>query len=105
MYMDKFGIENVRGGSCSQTDLTDEQIASIMRQLINANDICYVCRQSGHYMRDCRMRIGAEIRCSRCARTGHTVERCYASTHSNGHYFCNDNIVTDDNTERDEIKK
>lgn len=55
-YMDKFGIENVRGGSYCQVELSDDQYQSLIRELRNASDKCTRCGRSGHFVRDCYAR-------------------------------------------------
>lgn len=52
-YMDKYGIDNVRGGSYSQLKLDQSSIASLKREMNGANDKCNICGKSGHFMRDC----------------------------------------------------
>lgn len=52
-YMDLYGIDNVRGGSYSQMILNPDLIASIKRQLITANNLCYICGNGGHLTREC----------------------------------------------------
>jgi len=60
-YMDKYGIENVRGGSYCSVELTDEQITSIQKEIRGAND-----------------------KCSKCGRYNHFANKCYAKTDVDG---------------------
>ena len=53
IYMEKFGIDNVRGGSYSTIKLDKQQLHMIDRQLISANDKCFKCGQSGHFIKNC----------------------------------------------------
>lgn len=53
MYMDKYGIENVRGGSYSQIHLDEIQMYILRRELNNANDRCFECGGS-HFVHSCR---------------------------------------------------
>lgn len=52
-YMSYYGIENVRGGSYSNIDLTREQINAITMELRGSSDACFKCGNSGHFARDC----------------------------------------------------
>lgn len=53
MYMDKYGIENVRGGTYCQIHLDEILIAFIKKELNAANDKCYKCGSKGHFGRFC----------------------------------------------------
>ena len=51
-YMDKYGIDNVRGGSYSRLELTQEEKKSIQKELWGANDLCFLCGGE-HFVNDC----------------------------------------------------
>lgn len=53
IYMAKYGIENVRGGSFCQINLMTQTIKHITNMINNANDRCYNCDDGGHYAKDC----------------------------------------------------
>ena len=52
-YMEKQGIDNVRGGSFSQIKLSDEQIKLINQMIKGASDKCFKCGDSCHFIKDC----------------------------------------------------
>jgi len=52
-YMDRYGIENVRGGSYANTKLFDWQIKALEHELRGYNDLCFTCGKSGHYSSNC----------------------------------------------------
>ena len=61
LYMDKYGIENVRGGSFVSVKLDDNTITHLNQMSNGTNNNCF-----------------------RCGRTGHYASNCYAKTHING---------------------
>ncbi len=52
-YMDKYGIDNVRGGSYANIVLTDWQIKTILHELNSCNDLCFKCGSSTHFASKC----------------------------------------------------
>lgn len=53
-YMDKYGIPNVRGGSFSQFILPLQSVEIIKQMCKGANDKCFKCGESGHFIRECK---------------------------------------------------
>ncbi len=53
IYMDKYGIDNVRGGSYVQVNLDDTTVDSLNRLSRGTNDKCFKCGKSGHFVNDC----------------------------------------------------
>jgi hypothetical protein len=59
-YMDQFGINNVRGGSYSEIVLNSDKIKTIKRLLNSANDRCFKCGESDHFINNCPYKIKNE---------------------------------------------
>jgi hypothetical protein len=55
MYMNKFGIENVRGGSYSKINLEEYQIKAIEQELKSVNHLCFKCGKFGHFASNCKV--------------------------------------------------
>lgn len=53
-YMDKYGIDNVRGGTYSRIELTTEEKKYLEKELWGANDLCFLCGGE-HFVKDCPM--------------------------------------------------
>lgn len=53
IYMEKYGIDNVRGGSYTTTKLNQETINFLQKEIDSAQDKCRGCGQSGHFYRYC----------------------------------------------------
>ena len=52
-YMYKYGIDNVRGGSYIEIELTDLQKETLCKEIWGANDLCTRCGRSGHFIKNC----------------------------------------------------
>ncbi len=66
IYMSKYGIDNVRGGSYSNITLTISQIELLKREIYGSTGACFRCGRKGHFIKD-----------------------CYASTDINGNFLTN----------------
>jgi hypothetical protein len=54
IYMDKYGIDNVRGGSYVQIELSKDIIKFLKLSSNSSNDRCFNCGLSGHFIKDCK---------------------------------------------------
>ena len=53
----KHGIQNVRGGSWVQIQLTPEHYKFLERELMMNGNLCIMCGKSGHFIKQCPDRI------------------------------------------------
>ena len=77
--MKKYGVRNVRGGSWTKVNMTEAEIKRLEKR-INARGK----RRSKSSSTKKTTRAKKKISCTRCGRTSHTVEKCYARFHANG---------------------
>lgn len=52
-YMSTYGIDNVRGGSYTTVELSEEQKEFLTREIWGAKDLCARCGDAGHFIRHC----------------------------------------------------
>lgn len=57
IYMDRYGIDNVRGGSFVQVKLDEATINHLSQMSNGTNDKCFTCGKSGHFVRDCKKEV------------------------------------------------
>jgi len=56
-YMNKYGIDNVRGGAYVMDILPEDQINLLMREITMANDLCMYCGIGNHFISNCKSKI------------------------------------------------
>lgn len=93
-YMAKKGIDNVRGGSFSKIELTRNERDVIETMIKGAENKCYECGSTEHYIGDCTPIENkySSKKCYVCLRVGHLVENCYAKCKQNGDEIKNRNV-------------
>jgi predicted GIY-YIG superfamily endonuclease len=52
-YMNKYGIQNVRGGSYTEIHLNDFQMDTLKTEIWGAKNLCKQCGRSGHFAKTC----------------------------------------------------
>jgi predicted GIY-YIG superfamily endonuclease len=52
-YMNKHGIDNVRGGSYVELELSEFHMEALKMEIRGAKDLCKQCGRSGHFVKDC----------------------------------------------------
>jgi hypothetical protein len=73
--MEKYGIDNVRGGTFVQKDLSDEDKLIIKKMLDSSNNKCFNCSSLEHYVKDCPNNK-KQIICYKCGEPNHYANRC-----------------------------
>jgi len=94
IYMSKYGINNVRGGSYCRFEIPRYQLDSLKKELDTATDKCFLCGEKNHFVKECPLDfciiskkelVPDHIKmCYMCGRRGHCVQECYARSHVRG---------------------
>ncbi len=89
--MEKYGINNVRGGTFCELKLNKENLNTIKKMIDGSTDKCYICGTKGHFANNCDQDVDNVLEefenllvdndlCFRCYRKGHYATNCYAKT-------------------------
>jgi cellular nucleic acid-binding protein len=65
-YMEKYGIDNVRGGAYTQVNLPENARESLQREIRGASDVCFKCNRAGHWANRCYARTVQVWGCEYC---------------------------------------
>jgi hypothetical protein len=52
-YMEKYGINNVRGGTFCEIKLSKDNLETIKKMINSSTDKCYICGENGHFAKKC----------------------------------------------------
>jgi hypothetical protein len=104
-YMEKHGINNVRGGSFCEIKLSETNIATLNQMITSVTDKCYICGKSEHFAKDCK---NISIKKEKIP-TINLNEKCdcptsYFSSHRRGKCLLN-NIISYFDDEDDDIDR
>lgn len=92
-YMQKYGIDNVRGGPWCNISLTKQEIEMINKIIKGNLDLCYNCDSSNHFASQCtKKKISQPKSCDRCGRKNHITQNCYATTDINNYEIEDEDI-------------
>ena len=104
--MEKYGINNVRGGSFCKIKLNKENIITIKKMINASTDKCYICGSNDHFVKDCVKKddkpiiefIDGPCNCPTSYFSGHRKSKCLLSNTLNkiSEIFDNENDIIED---------
>jgi len=81
--IEKYGIDNVRGGSYCTINLSQHEKDKALQTIRSITDKCYTCGLKGHYAKDCKPSVLKNCKVD-------TKEPCEMCGDSGKSYWCND---------------
>ena len=104
--MQKYGIDNVRGGPWCKINLSEADKQAITHINKSNSDSCYNCGSNDHFASQCTKQKTTykktkPVACERCGRTNHTADRCYATTDVEGYDLGIDEYDESDESEEE----
>lgn len=95
-YMNKYGIENVRGGQFVRLNLTKNDLEYIHSSLRSSNNLCFKCGSKNHFVRDCKQKnnyieLVESISLSSEDRYNEGYSEGYKTGYYNGYEECKNN--------------
>jgi hypothetical protein len=63
MFMEKYGIENVRGGSFVSVKLKPSTIEHLNLMINGSSNRCFICKNLGHFAKDCEQKNETDSFC------------------------------------------
>jgi hypothetical protein len=73
--MDKYGIDNVRGGSFVSINLDKTTIEHLTQMSNGTNDKCFICSKKGHFAKECQVNK-EEFLCKYCGKKNMQEQKC-----------------------------
>jgi len=74
-YMEKYGINNVRGGSFCEIKLSDANITTLNQIMNSVTDKCYICGDKEHFANECK-KENDKCNCISSYYFPHRVKKC-----------------------------